>query len=321
MKRLLLILILVMGWIFSWAQIERGLILDLDTQHIMIGDQIKMTVEMRGHVKDQISFPQIGDTLSKDVEVVSKSFPDTTYGSSLEQLIIRQEVLLTAWDSGLYTVKPIHGLINGDSAFAPPFMIGVYTFQIDTIKGITDIKANIEVPLTFMDYFEAYWPYLAGLYGFGLLVTLVVIAVRHFTKKPVVVVEQKAQIAAHDLAFQRLKNLENKQLWQNGKYKEYHVRLSEILREYLENRYDILALEQTTDEILADLRPRGIGEENRLRIQELLQFMDLVKFAKQQPLANENESAMVSARVIIESTRAIEEEEEDRDENQENNLS
>ena len=102
---------------------------------------------------------------------------------------------------------------------------------------------------------------------------------------------------------QRLINLEDKKLWQGGKFKEYHVRLSEIVREYLENRYEILAMEQTTEEILDDLKPIRLDQNVRANLKDLLQLMDLVKFAKMQPTDSENLAVIAWSKNLIEKTK------------------
>ena len=294
--------------ISSLAQIQRGLVIDVDTQLILIGDQINLTLELRCDKNDKITFPQILDTLVKNVEVVSRDFPDTTYaGGNLQQQIIKQSLVLTSFDSGVYTINPFAATINGDSAFSQSFMIGVFTYPIDSTNAITDIKGNIEVPLTFMDYVEAYWHYAAGLYGIMAIIMLLYYYFKHKKFKPKEEeIEKIPGIPAHELALQRIINLEDKKMWQSGKFKEYHVRLSEIIREYLENRYNILALEQTTEEILADLKPIRMDAEVRQNLKDLFQLMDLVKFAKQQPSSSENESAMVWSKELIQKTKLIE---------------
>ncbi|MBD78733.1 MAG: hypothetical protein CL840_07425 [Crocinitomicaceae bacterium] len=307
MKKLLTILLaLFMGFSAS-AQIERGLIIELDTQLILIGDQINMTVELRSHTADKITFPNLGDTLKKEVEVVSRELPDTSFkDGNLQQRIIRQQLVITSFDSGLYQIDPFVATINGDSAFSQPFMIGVFTFPIDSTNAIMDIKGNIQVPLTFMDYVKAYWHYVAAIYGLGTILLLLYFYFKNYRNKPKEEVVVAPTIPAHDLAMQRIINLEKKRLWQNGKFKEYHVRLSEIIREYLENRYNILALEQTTDEILNDLRPVRLENEIRANLEDLLKLMDLVKFAKFKPLDSENEAVLTWSKQIIAKTKLVE---------------
>jgi len=309
MKKAALFLFGLMVSLSSIGQIQRGLIIELDTQLILIGDQINMTIEMRSDASDRITFPNLGDTLATNVEIVTREIPDTGYlNDNKNQRIIRQKLTLTSFDTGVYKIKPIAGTINGDSAFTQPFMIGVYTFPIDSTNAITDIKGNITVPLTFSDYVGAYWHYAAAIWGFWIIVFLIWYYFSRIKKKTKEEVISAPTIPAHDLAMQRLLNLEDKKLWQNGKFKDYHVRLSEIVREYLENRYNILALEQTTEEILGDLKPVRIDKEIRENLNDLLQLMDLVKFAKMQPLDSENLAVMNWSKQLIDKTKQIESE-------------
>jgi len=309
MKKAALFLFGLMVSLSSIGQIQRGLIIELDTQLILIGDQINMTIEMRSDASDRITFPNLGDTLATNVEIVTREIPDTGYlNDNKNQRIIRQKLTLTSFDTGVYKIKPIAGTINGDSAFTQPFMIGVYTFPIDSTNAITDIKGNITVPLTFSDYVGAYWHYAAAIWGFWIIVFLIWYYFSRIKKKTKEEVISAPTIPAHDLAMQRLLYLEDKKLWQNGKFKDYHVRLSEIVREYLENRYNILALEQTTEEILGDLKPVRIDKEIRENLNDLLQLMDLVKFAKMQPLDSENLAVMNWSKQLIDKTKQIESE-------------
>lgn len=309
MKKITIFLFVFFVSLASIGQIQRGLIVELDTQLILIGDQINMTLEMRSASSDRVTFPNLGDTLTKNVEIVTRELPDTSFlNGNKDQLVIKQHLTLTSFDTGVYKINPISGTINGDSAFTQAFMIGVYTFPIDSTNAITDIKGNITDPLTFMDYAKAYWHYAGAIWAFWVILFLIWYYFSRIKKKAKEEVISTPSIPTHDLAMQRLLNLEEKKLWQGGKFKDYHVRLSEIVREYLENRYNILALEQTTEEILADLKPVRMDQEIRANLNDLLQLMDLVKFAKMQPLDSENLAVMKWSKQLIDSTKLVENE-------------
>jgi len=66
---------------------------------------------------------------------------------------------------------------------------------------------------------------------------------------------------AHEIAFEQLALLKEKKLWQQGLIKQYYSEATEIFRRYLENRYAMQAMEETTDEILAGLRKLRFPEE------------------------------------------------------------
>ena len=76
-----------------------------------------------------------------------------------------------------------------------------------------------------------------------------------------------------------------------GEIKKYYTRLTEILRQYLENRFRVYSLELTTAETLDALVKTGFkknGSYNELKA--VLTGADLVKFAKYKPEPSENES-------------------------------
>ena len=67
------------------------------------------------------------------------------------------------------------------------------------------------------------------------------------------------------------------------------------MRIYIEGRFKIAALEQTTDELMANFKYLVVDENSKVILKEILIISDLVKFAKEQPLANENELSLEKA--------------------------
>ncbi|NLW48916.1 MAG: hypothetical protein GXY86_16500 [Firmicutes bacterium] len=109
---------------------------------------------------------------------------------------------------------------------------------------------------------------------------------------------------AHLIAFDKLDQLRREQLLETGKYKIFYDRLSEIAREYLENRFRFRALEMTTEEFLMSLGRMDFLEPAQQNIlAEFLQYSDLVKFAKHQPLKDEGEKALTMVHGLIEETK------------------
>jgi hypothetical protein len=95
---------------------------------------------------------------------------------------------------------------------------------------------------------------------------------------------------AHLIAFRQLEKLKEEKLWQKGEIKKYYTRLTEIIRQYLENRYRIFSMEMTTFETLAELTKSGFrDDDNYRRLRTVLSGADLVKFAKYNPEPSENE--------------------------------
>jgi hypothetical protein len=98
-----------------------------------------------------------------------------------------------------------------------------------------------------------------------------------------------------------LRVLEEKKLWQQGLVKEYYSEVTEIIRRFFERRWNIIALEMTTDEILVQIKH---VPEALMVWKEMGTFFlnaDLVKFAKYQPEPAEHEQEMLSAYEIVRS--------------------
>ena len=91
-------------------------------------------------------------------------------------------------------------------------------------------------------------------------------------------------------------------MWQKGNIKEYHSKVSEIIRRYTENRFKFIALELTTDEILEELKSM-LSDKQLSDIKVLLQRADLAKFAKNKPIDTENKESMILAKQFINSTK------------------
>jgi hypothetical protein len=113
----------------------------------------------------------------------------------------------------------------------------------------------------------------------------------------------KPERPAHEVAFEKLQQLENKKLWQSGEIKQYYIELSDIFREYLERRYRFQALESTTGEIVSELKEHIADPGLRTNSQEVLELADFVKFAKYVPQADENQEVLQKTYNIINETK------------------
>ena len=105
---------------------------------------------------------------------------------------------------------------------------------------------------------------------------------------------------------QRLDNLKRRQLWEQGMEKEYFTLLTDILREYLEKRFGINAMEMTTKEIIDSLSSNQEVKEKRGYMRDILDVADFVKFAKVRPLPEDNIAAFDNARRFVEETKPAE---------------
>jgi hypothetical protein len=85
-----------------------------------------------------------------------------------------------------------------------------------------------------------------------------------------------------------------------GLTKEFFLRLTGIVRQYIEDTTGLRAPEQTTEEFLRDMRSReAFPPERSVRLAEFLEAADMIKYAGQQPQAGQIDESIVRAREFV----------------------
>lgn len=288
----------------------------MDSSSIQIGQQAKLTLSIQYKVdtddRIKIQWPSIGDTLRKEVEVVSQSKIDTVIPDRNDPFTFLQTktIYVTSFDSGYWAIPPFKFIVNHDTAgiYTDALLLTVSTVEVDTTQAIKDIKDPYSIDYSWIDWIKDHKLLVSGvLLGIILLCVIIWLIIRSRKKIPPVVEEKVIKIPPHIIAFEKLEKLKNDKLWQEGKLKQYHIALTDIIREYIENRFKIPAMEQTTEEILSGFRTVAIDAESKEKLRQLLLLGDLVKFAKEQPLPTENEMSMTNAYDFINGTKRDEE--------------
>ena len=267
---------------------------------IRIGDQTKLFLSIHQPVKEHVSFPKLTDTIVGKVLVVSIGKPDTTVDKNDPANIeVIQSYTITSFDAGTYTLPAFSiGSVSGVLK-TNELTLQVETVKVDTTKGIYDIKQPLAVTYTFLDWLRDNWLWVALPLLGVLLAGGLIWYYRTRPKKEAVVEVVKPGVPPHIIAVNKLKELREKKLWQQGEVKQYYIELSDVLREYLEKRYAIKTHEKTTDEIFAGLKRIDITGENKNTLHQILTLSDLVKFAKEKPLPAENEQSMDNAIIFV----------------------
>ncbi|RKR84949.1 hypothetical protein BDD43_5202 [Mucilaginibacter gracilis] len=268
----------------------------LEKSTIPLGDQTTLHLSIRFNAKDSVSFPKLADSIRAKVQIVSVNKPDTSFDKNdITIETIDRSYTITSFDTGQYVI-PQYELKTKTGVFkTPELVLTISPVAVDTTKGVYDIKQPIAVAYSWQEWLKDNSPKIA----FPLLAVLVIAAViwylRKRPKKPVFVKPAEPEKPAHVIALDKLYALREQKLWQQDRIKEYHSQISDVMRHYLEKRYSISANEQTTDEILASLRYMDITEPERAMLKQVLVLSDLVKFAKEKPLAAENEHSINNA--------------------------
>ena len=303
-----------------WSQ-EVKAFAQLDTQKIRIGEQAKLTIFLSypNELKSKIDWPDFEDTIIKQVEIISISKLKTSIPQKNQNNLIQQELELTitSFDSGYWAIPPFVFLVDKDSSKkieTQALLLEVNTVAVDTAEtSIKDIKPPFEDPLSWKDYI----PEIGIVLGILAVLIIAFILYKKLKKKKPIESKPKLKIAAHLLALQELESIKNKNLWQEGKLKEYYTSITDTLRTYLENRFGIHAMELTSDEIMQVMKSQVIDKISKEKLESVLKLADFVKFAKANPIDVENEMTMSQAIDFIKGTLR---EEVSVDENNTNNI-
>ena len=278
---------------------------EANTKNIKIGEQIEYKISVQAPADAVVIFPE-GQTFGA-LEMVKTSSTDTLKETGKFRL--EKAYYLTQFDEGKYTIPQQKINISNKDFYTDSLLIEVHTIAVDTLKQpLYDIKPIAEVasPSSFR-----LWLWIV----LGLVVLLFSATALYFfifRKKKLSAEEERKKLPPFERAIQDLKDLQNSKYLIESQHKAYYTRLTDIVKEYLEDEVHILAKESTTDEVLAKvtaLQQTGklhLSEETINNLKRVLQNADLVKFAKSKPSDNNAEyDRETIERVVIKTKEAI----------------
>lgn len=312
-KYLLPVLLLALAAPLCRAQDDGALRSRISRDSILIGDQVEWTLDFQLAPGEAVSISKPGVEPVPGVEALGEMALDTL-SDKKGTLSLRGRIILTSFDSGSYVLPPLYVLMaRADGSidtleYTGP-RLAVNTIPIDTATFQPhDIKGQIRYPVTFREVIP--WVGLALLVA--ALVWLLVRWIRlrrqnrDFFGKPVV------KDPPHIVALRSLEKTRAQKLWQAGKQKQFYTQVTDALRQYIADRFDVAALEQTSAEMFRDLQDKDIEPELKEKLKDLFTTADFVKFAKHTASDQENENAIPTAIRFVNETymKEIEKEED-----------
>ena len=282
----------------------------LDSSKIRIGEQVKLNIYLNYNANQKafkIEWPQIGDTLTGKVEVISVSGIDTMIPdkNNPSNILQHQQLIISAYDSGYFAIPGFKFLLNNDTnnvLYTQTLLLEVHTVPTDSsYTKVKDIKPIFDEKFNWKWYINyIYWG--VGLLLFILAIVLITIYLNNKNKNKVIEPE-KPKIPPHITALASLEKIKETQDWKEGKTKEYYSSISETIRQYIEERFNVNALESTTDEIMMAFRAQVVDGVSKEKLQQLLQLSDLVKFAKMTPIEVEHNITLQNAFDFVNGTK------------------
>ena len=274
----------------------------LDSGYVLIGDQIDLKLQATTE-NEAVQFPIYGESLMPGIEIVDRTMIDTANLSD-GRTQYTQYLTLTSFKDSLFFIEEQPFVCNKDTYFTEGLSLNVIQpFEIDSTNAITDIKDIQNAPRWIWGTLR--WILLA-IAIIGLIIGICFLI--EFIKRHLHPEENTAPAAparpADEVAIEKLNAIKEQKIWQAGKVKQYHTELTDVIREYIGNRYDIRSAEKTSDETLKAMKTVLSDRKDLFdRLSKMLNLADLVKFAKWTATPEENDSALKTAYDFVNETR------------------
>ena len=205
---------------------------------------------------------------------------------------IQNKIKIKVWDPGdfiiLVEALDIYDMNMQQKDYYPDIRHGLVITSVApqlTKEGDIQMQPIKDIIREGRHWSDFKWLYLA-FFTIALFILLITRPIKQRKKQRKKIDKPEIRRPAHEIALEKLSKLREEELWQKGEIKKFQSELSYIIREYLENRYGVRALESTTTEIVRDLEKQQFGDEDIVKLKELLQISDLVKFARAKPEAS-----------------------------------
>lgn len=314
------IVFVLMLWMPAYARAQRASAhVTVMPTEIRIGEQALINLKVITPKEKTIHFPVYEQEIVPGIEVITMLPPDTTIENNV--MTLEFKYVITSFDSTLYHIPYIPIYDGTDTIFSNSFGLKVtspdlsdstlaYLERIqrgetDSIDfeqlQLYDIKEVRKPPFVWTDYLWVLWIVL----GIMLLLALIgfVIYMILKKKKKGYIFKPPVVLPAHARALAELEKLRSEKIWQQGRVKEFYTRLTDILRGYIYERKGMNAMEMTSGEILNEVRKVAEVDSVYENLKQVLSTADLVKFAKYEPLQDENDLSLVNAFFFVNQTR------------------
>ena len=288
-----ILVILILQSALAFAQPR----LKVDRSEVLIGDKFSLMLEVPGMNGSPWTNTDVipADTVAS-IQVLSEvNIANMPNGNGQ---IARWEVAV--YDTGYVRIPPVE-VIYGRGEDADTFYSNDVPILVNGVvdsTGLAPLKPIRREPAKFSDYL----PYILGLLGVIALFFLIRWWLRRPKKEEIEPVVYEVPRPPHEVALAQLNDLERRELWQKGQIADYHSILSRIVREYLEERYMVAALESTTSEVRSMLKPH-LTPDQFDDMMKMMQLEDLIKFAKAEPPLEVHAQHLEFARQFILSTK------------------
>jgi len=269
-----------------------------------LSDLVEMDVVVTSQPDVEIKPPTFGDAVGDFlVRGYGERTPKASAGEATNTRIFHYQ--LEPVSSGVHLIRSvaIEFIDNRESSEAKgkatfiesePIEIKVTTELGDQTPDLANLDPMIP-PIAIDQPWSLWW---FGMIFFGIaLASLWIVRRRRQHIEQVIQVRQQTP---EEIAQAALAQLLSENLPAAGLFADFYVRLTGVVRCYIEGTTGLKAPEQTTEEFLREMRSKEIfSAERSVRLKEFLEAADMVKYAGQQPGADQIELSILRAREFV----------------------
>lgn len=277
---------------------------ELTNRHIVMGDTTSMRLEIV-QPKNVVAMAglEVKDSVSSVVEL-GEIIACDTIDLGNNRIQINATYIVQAFDSGEWHLNPALVIKPDTIRCDIPLVIKVSPVKVDPNGDIKDFAPVFTPIRKLLDYVpnwvvSFWWVWALILAAVALLLAYL----KWWRKGKNPLKRVKKRLPPYEEAVKRLHMLKGMQLWQNGREKDYYTGLTDILREYINRRFSVNAVEMTSSEIIDALKHNAETQLVNDQLSEILAVADFVKFAGQRPLADDNERSFQRAVNFVDATK------------------
>ena len=275
----------------------------VDSVEILVGEQTQLKLNATVPKGHRLQWPMLKERqyVVPGLEVV-KSIPADTIHDDGALLTIEKKYTLTSFNEHLFAIPPLTVKVNGKPYKGTACALKVISIDVDTLHPNQFFPPKDVQDNPFM------WSEVAPYFWLSLLIVILFVfafylLVRLRQNKPIITkIRVIKHIPPHQKALTSIGQIKEEHMQASEDQKTYYTRLTDALRQYIQERFGFNAKEMTSNEIIACLQESG--DKTMIdELRELFSTADLVKFAKYSTLLNENDLNLVNAIDFIDKTK------------------
>jgi hypothetical protein len=287
--------ILLAGGIPALAQETPVIKAAIDKNQILIGEQIRFTIDVNSPMVSGNQLPQF-DSI-QHFEIVEKANRDSVISATGASYHL--EWKLTSFDSGTRYIPSFAITIGKQIYKTDSLAVEVSYGKVDTSGDYHDIKTIIDIENPDVKYI----PWVLGAVTLISLVLFIYLIRQRPTANGQPIDEEPAtdRISPLDEAMTSLDQLKKMLREDPSSVKKYYSGMFDTLRVFMNRKLGIVTMEKTSAEMIISLSDLKMDREAFTNLAASLRMGDFVKFAKYVPgpFENDNNLELIRKAIVV----------------------